>query len=453
MPNEKIFVSYSRVNSEFVTNLANNLRQSGANIWFDQFDIKPGSRWDASIEAALKSSSTLLLILSKSSVASHNVMDEVSYALEEGLRIVPIMLEECVLPFRIRRLQYTDFSKNQHSKKGLNTLVRSLQLDADIAAKFMALSFPENKVPPQKELVEKNKAPIVTLQKGEPEKKITPKQINIPSPEKEVTPIAQKQVSPPTIKKTPIPQRKSEPENSDNKKYILGGVSFLALILAIWGISSMFSKSNATSNNVKPSPIEVTKPTITETQLYKSVKKTGIPIKDLKLNLNNNNVTISGLVKSKTDEKNIIQTLQRFGEINQVYNRLTVNVPTSKPEIKPVEQTKTAITKRKYTRSEWKKLYFKEDRNSTWYVTVASLGSMTEGSALRKLKQYESKYPDFHFRLLATVNHKNLDNAQYAIRMGEGLSSSEASNVVSISKSYGVAKDAYKQKVPSNWFK
>ena len=43
MPDEPIFFSYSRTDSEFVLKLAKDLRKAGANIWLDQLDIKAGS--------------------------------------------------------------------------------------------------------------------------------------------------------------------------------------------------------------------------------------------------------------------------------------------------------------------------------------------------------------------------------------------------------------------------
>lgn len=131
---DTIFFSYSRDDSEFVLTLAKNLRQSGANIWLDQLDIKPGTRWDKSIETALKNSNTLLVILSKKSVESTNVMDEVSFALEENKTVVPVLLEECDIPFRLRRLQFADFSKDQ--SKGLKTLADALHLTDSVADKL-----------------------------------------------------------------------------------------------------------------------------------------------------------------------------------------------------------------------------------------------------------------------------------------------------------------------------
>lgn len=134
MEDKTIFFSYSRDNSDFVINLAKELRTAGAKVWLDQLDIKPGTRWDKSIEEALKQSGTLLVVLSKSSVASDNVMDEVSYALEEGKTVVPVLLEECEIPFRLRRLQFADFTSSH--EQGIATLNKALRLEEDIAGKL-----------------------------------------------------------------------------------------------------------------------------------------------------------------------------------------------------------------------------------------------------------------------------------------------------------------------------
>jgi len=129
-----IFFSYSRDNSEFVLKLAKELRKTGTKIWLDQLDIKPGTRWDNSIEKALDNSQSLIVVLSKSAVESNNVMDEVSYAIEEGKTIYPLLLEECDVPFRLRRLQFADFTKD--SAKGMATLLEALKIDKAQASKI-----------------------------------------------------------------------------------------------------------------------------------------------------------------------------------------------------------------------------------------------------------------------------------------------------------------------------
>jgi hypothetical protein len=104
------FLSYARKDSQSALKLASDLKAMGVDVWLDQLDISPGERWDRAVEAALSSSTRLIVILSPASMASENVMDEVSYAIEEKKDIVPVIFEDCERPLRMRRFQYIDFT-------------------------------------------------------------------------------------------------------------------------------------------------------------------------------------------------------------------------------------------------------------------------------------------------------------------------------------------------------
>jgi hypothetical protein len=192
MSAETIFFSYSRDDSEFVLNLAKNLRNAGANIWLDQLDIKPGTRWDKSIEDALDASNTLLVILSKTSVESTNVMDEVSFALEENKIVVPVLLEKCDIPFRIRRLQFADFSTDK--VKGLKTLAEALHLDYSVASKLTETAKAEPAVSKKEVLAGKKIKEEVEAKKKEvkQEKPQTQKEVKKPSDPKATAPKIEK---------------------------------------------------------------------------------------------------------------------------------------------------------------------------------------------------------------------------------------------------------------------
>ena len=120
----RAFFSYSRLDSEFALKLAKDLRGAGAAVWLDQIDISPGEHWDSAVEKALASFSTMLLILSPSSVESTNVMDEVSFALQENKLVIPVLYRDCRIPFRLRRLQHIDIRVDY--EKGLRDLLRTL---------------------------------------------------------------------------------------------------------------------------------------------------------------------------------------------------------------------------------------------------------------------------------------------------------------------------------------
>ena len=137
---ERIFVSYARADSDFALKLAQDLRAANVDIWIDQLDIGPGDPWDQEVEKALKACTGLLVILSPRSVASRSVMDEVSFALEQNKKTVPVIYEDCEIPFRLGRLQHTDFTSD-HSN-GLSKLIEALggtpqPIDVDEAIRFI----------------------------------------------------------------------------------------------------------------------------------------------------------------------------------------------------------------------------------------------------------------------------------------------------------------------------
>lgn len=104
----RAFFSYSRLDAEFALRLAKDLRNGGAAVWIDQLDISPGDHWDIAVQKAVGNSSSLLVVLSPNAVESENVMDEVSYAIEEKKLVIPVLYRTCDIPLRLRRVQYID---------------------------------------------------------------------------------------------------------------------------------------------------------------------------------------------------------------------------------------------------------------------------------------------------------------------------------------------------------
>ncbi|WP_207632889.1 toll/interleukin-1 receptor domain-containing protein [Foetidibacter luteolus] len=124
MKNTKLFFSYNRKDSDFALKLANDLIDRDVNVWMDQLHIRAGERWDKSVEDALTSAEGLLVVLSPAAVASNNVLDEVSYAIESNKIIIPVIAITCNIPFRLKRFQYVDFTGDYN--KALNKLMKEL---------------------------------------------------------------------------------------------------------------------------------------------------------------------------------------------------------------------------------------------------------------------------------------------------------------------------------------
>lgn len=102
------FLSYSRSDEKFALRLAQDLRAGGIAMWIDQLDIRPSEHWDRAIERAVRECRGLVVVLSPRSVASDNVADEISFAIDSGKSVLPVMIERCTLPLRLTRMQVID---------------------------------------------------------------------------------------------------------------------------------------------------------------------------------------------------------------------------------------------------------------------------------------------------------------------------------------------------------
>lgn len=105
---QSYFMSYSRSDERFALRLAKDLRSRGIGMWVDQLDIRPSEHWDRAIERAVQECCGIVVVLSPRSAASDNVADEISYALDSGKSVIPVMIERCTLPLRITRMHVID---------------------------------------------------------------------------------------------------------------------------------------------------------------------------------------------------------------------------------------------------------------------------------------------------------------------------------------------------------
>jgi hypothetical protein len=124
----KTFISYSRVNKDFAVRLARELKSEGFAVWLDQLDIPAGARWDVELEQALEESEIFMVIMTAAAISSENVRDEIGYAIDNGKRFLPVLLEPCNVPLRLRRFQYVDFT-NKNFDEGVDSakeLLRTL---------------------------------------------------------------------------------------------------------------------------------------------------------------------------------------------------------------------------------------------------------------------------------------------------------------------------------------
>lgn len=109
-----IFVSYSRVDAEFVDALATELVKNKANVWIDRWELNVGDSLIEVIQKAIENAGALLVVLSKASVESEWCKKELSAGLireleEKRVVVLPVLKEDCKIPTFLRDKLYADF--------------------------------------------------------------------------------------------------------------------------------------------------------------------------------------------------------------------------------------------------------------------------------------------------------------------------------------------------------
>jgi len=120
------FISYSREDSEFALRLARDLKAAGASVWIDQLDINAGAHWDNAIENALLDAPQMLVVLTPASSHSQNVRNEISFALDQGKIVVPVIYKDCIVPLQLQRQNRIDFRADY--ARGLAALLDHLRV-------------------------------------------------------------------------------------------------------------------------------------------------------------------------------------------------------------------------------------------------------------------------------------------------------------------------------------
>jgi len=135
---EKIFVSYSYDDKSFVVWLVERLAQEDLSVWYDMDEINVGDSLNKKIEEGIKSSSFIIIVLSKSGVKSKWVNYELNTALvysaqKQGVKILPVLIDDADIPPNLSSIRYADFTKNKDL--ALQELIKTIRQEDKIIIK------------------------------------------------------------------------------------------------------------------------------------------------------------------------------------------------------------------------------------------------------------------------------------------------------------------------------
>jgi TIR domain len=91
-----VFISYSHQDREVARRYADALSAVGLSVWWDDH-LRSGEAFDERIEAALRAAKAVVVLWSKTSVASRWVRAEATLA-DRNKTLVPVMIEPCERP-------------------------------------------------------------------------------------------------------------------------------------------------------------------------------------------------------------------------------------------------------------------------------------------------------------------------------------------------------------------
>ncbi len=128
----QVFISYSRKDIEFVDRLANDLKAAGFEVWYDLSGLEAGTQWGSEIQKAIQDSQFFLVVLSPNSIKSSWVEREFLHASDQGIKIIPLLYQQCALPMWSLNLHFIDMQGKNYARKYQELLkIMGVQLESN----------------------------------------------------------------------------------------------------------------------------------------------------------------------------------------------------------------------------------------------------------------------------------------------------------------------------------
>lgn len=131
----RVFLCHASQDKRVVRELYSRLSaKTWIEPWLDEENLLPGQNWELEIESAVESSDVVIVCCSSNSVSKEGyVQRELKYVLDFALEkpddsifIIPLRLDNCEIPRRLRRWQYADFFPDSSIDRSIQRLLASL---------------------------------------------------------------------------------------------------------------------------------------------------------------------------------------------------------------------------------------------------------------------------------------------------------------------------------------
>lgn len=127
----RVFLCHASDDKSTARDLYKRFLKDNFDPWLDEKNILPGQDWNHEIKKAVRESDVVLVLVSSNSINKAGyVQKEIRQAIdvaeeqpEGAIFLIPVRLEDCPIPERLRHLQWVNFFEND----GYDRLVRALK--------------------------------------------------------------------------------------------------------------------------------------------------------------------------------------------------------------------------------------------------------------------------------------------------------------------------------------
>lgn len=133
-----VFISYSRKDISFARILYESIVSRNKEVWIDWEDIPPSTDWLQEIFSAIESADTFIFIISKNSITSDICVLEISHAIKNSKKIIPIVIpgpNPSKIPPSLSKLNWIEFptTTGEEFQKAFEDLLQTIETDLDWA--------------------------------------------------------------------------------------------------------------------------------------------------------------------------------------------------------------------------------------------------------------------------------------------------------------------------------
>ena len=136
----RIFICHSSHDKPVVRELCSRINKEGwVETWLDEEKILPGQNWEIEIQRAVEKADIVIACISKSSTTKEGFVNrELRYALdialtkpEEMIYLIPLRLEECSVPYMLKKWHWVDYFPNSETNRTYSRLLDSFKIRAN----------------------------------------------------------------------------------------------------------------------------------------------------------------------------------------------------------------------------------------------------------------------------------------------------------------------------------